>query len=244
MYLPLGAIVRWTLLLISILSTARPADAQTRGVRLQYGPFVARPYLDERSGELFEKVGRLRAGPGVVVGLGYDIRQVGATAAAEFAGPDIGPPRERDGIPMGRASTILRSLVLLAHWSPERRFGAWRPVLSAGYVRQGIDNVLLRPDQLPPFARDSVQEGSEARPGGIAGSGVRLGLALERVFSGSGLPGRLAFRLEGAGDLIVFTRMTYDGNEQPLPEPGRGFTPRVTAALHWSPSRAPDAAVQ
>lgn len=60
------------------------------------------------------------------------------------------------------------------------------------------------------------------------------------MLTGSGLPGRLALRLEGAGDLITFTRMVDDANKQTLPESGRGFTPCLTAALHWSPTAAPE----
>lgn len=234
----LTSIPFWMVVVMSIGFIARPVAAQAGVVRLQYGAFVAQPYLDDRSAELFERVGRLRAGPGVAVGLGYDVGQIGATAGAEFAGLEIGPPRVRDGIGIGRASAMLRSLLVLAHWRAGRgtRFG--QPVFSVGYVRQGIDNVVLRPDQLPSFVRDSIGGGSESRVAGIGGSGLRLSVALEQVFSDVGLPGRLALRLEGGGDLVAFTEMSYDYNRQKLPEPGRGVTPWLGALLQWSPGAA------
>lgn len=230
----------WPLLFVLHLGfVAQPAAlvAQRGGVHLDYGALLARPYLDDNSGEVFEQVGRFRPGLGVRVGIGYDIRRFGATLFAEFAGIEIGPERERDGINMGRESGILRSYGLAAEWRPARRVAAWQPVLSAGYLRQGVDNVLLARDQLPAYARDSTVAPGDAstRPAGVAGSGVRLSGSLDRVLPGAGLPGRLVLRASAGGDLVRFTRVRYDFAEWPIPGSGWGLTPHLSFALQWSP---------
>ena len=235
----------WTLLVVLQLGfAAQPTvlAAQRGGVHLDYGALLARPYLDDRSGEVFEQVGRVRAGLGVQVGIGYDVRHFGATVFAEFAGIEIGPERERDGINMGRESGILRSYGLAAEWRPTRRVAAWQPALSAGYLRQGVDNVLLARGQLPAYVRDSTDAPGDAStgPARVAGSGVRLSGSLDGVLPGAGLPGLLALRASVGGDLVLFTRVSYDLSEWPIPRPGWGFTPHLSLTLRWSPGAPSD----
>jgi hypothetical protein len=114
--------------LLAGVATSNPLAAQ--GIRLDLTAFVVRPNLDTRSGEVFARLGRFRAGIGADLGVGYDVRQFGATLSGGFAGVEIGAPVTRDGIDMGRESGIYRSIALLGHWRPRRRIGRWRPVFS------------------------------------------------------------------------------------------------------------------
>ena len=121
---------------LSLMTMAPEAWGQRRGVRLEFGSFVVQPLLDDRSGELFERIGKFRPGLGTSMAIGYDTHGFGATATLELAGLDIGAPRTRNGIDMGRESGIFRSAGFLAHWSPNSRPLLWQPLLTAVYVKQ------------------------------------------------------------------------------------------------------------
>lgn len=213
--------------------------AQPTGVRLDFGVLVARPALDATSAAVFAGVGPggFRASLGSTLGIGYDGRRYGATAVVDLAGVDIGSPVTRDGIDMGRQAALLTTVGLLGHWRPARRRDGWRPVFSVGYVRQRIGEVLVPADSLPAYARELRGDPSDttARPTGVGGSGVRLGVALERRVADRDLPGRLVLRVEGAADVVTFARVTYDGRSRPLPATGTGLTPRLSLTLGWSP---------
>lgn len=227
----------------SLGSLAPPGElvAQRQGVHLDYGALLARPYLDGSSGELFRQLGRFRPGLGVRVGIGYDVNRFGATLFAEFAGVEVGPERERDGIGMGRESGIFGSYGLAVEWRPAEGARTWQPALSAGYLRQGVTNVLLTSDQLPDYVRDSTSTPGDAsaRPAGVDGAGIRLLGILERELPGSGLPGRLTLRASAGTDLVRFTRASYGREEWRIPAPGWGIAPQVGVMLRWSPG-APD----
>lgn len=234
---PARAVVWPSMMALALAAAAQAAAAQRGGVRLELGAFAVQPILDDRSGEVFERIGKFRAGPGTSLAVGYDRRRFGATVALDLAGLDIGPPRTRDGIGMGRESGIFRSAGFLGHWSPNRRIGTWQPLLTVGYVRQGLDNVLVPPDSLPEFARDLRRDPADvtARPAGITGSGVRLAGALERNAAWMELPGTVTLSVELSGDITTFTTVTYDGRERRLPDAGTGIIPRLAVTLRWSP---------
>ena len=202
------------------------------GLHLAFELLLARPYLDERSGEVFDEIGPFRAGPGAGLGIGYGRHRLGATAFAEIAGLEIGPPIERDGMDMGRASALLWSYGLLVHWSPGRRLGGWQPALSMGYVRQRVGSVIVRPDQLPPFAWELATD-PDAHPASVAGAGIRLGLALDRPVPGDAFPGRPWVRIRSSGDIVRYRSFSYRGSDRRLPEAGTGFTPGVSVGLLW-----------
>jgi hypothetical protein len=224
--------------LLAGMAVSNPLAAQ--GIRLDLTAFLVRPNLDARSGEVFARLGRFRTGIGTDLGVGYDVRQFGATLSGGFAGLEIGAPVTRDGIDMGRESGIYRSIALLGHWRPRRRIGRWRPVFSAGYVRSGLDNVLLAGDSLPAYARalgadppDSVR-----RPVGIAGSGARFGVSLERAVSAVDFSGRVVVSVEAASDVVRFREVSYAGRRAPIPNPGTALIPRLVVSLRWSPRAA------
>lgn len=199
----------------------------------EYGVSLLQPVLNDNAGEVFEPVGRFRAGPGVTVAAGYDFSRVGITASAEAAGLEIGPRRERDGIDMGRSSAVVLSFGVSAHWYPPGlEIGAWRPLVSAGYVRQRIGNVMLSSEQLPTFVREGSDSGDPADtgPAGIEGNGVRLGIGIERSLSR-----HLGILIAGSSDFVSFGTLTYDAREVPFPDPGLGTTPRLAVILRWSP---------
>lgn len=209
-------------------------------MRLHYGVFLTKPYLDARSGAPFEEVGAFRAGPGTTIGIGYDRGRVGATVAFELAGLEVGEPRERDGIGMGREMALAGSFTLLGHWRLTRGLRNWQPVLSAGYARQWVGEVELAPDQMADALRHpgaSGQPDSTRHSVGVAGQGARLGFGLERSLASG-----LALLVEGTGDLIMFGRNTLDHLETAIQEdhtislePGVGFSPRVALILRWTP---------
>lgn len=225
--------------LLAGMIASNPLAAQ--GIRLDLTAFVVRPSLDARSGEVFARLGRFRPGFGTDLGVGYDVGQFGATLSGGFAGLEIGAPVTRGGIDMGRESGIYRSIALLGHWRPGRHIGRWRPVVSAGYVRSGLDNVLLAGDSLPAYARTLAADPPDSvrRPVGIAGSGARLGVALERGISAVDFSGRVVLSVEAASDVVRFREVTYAGRRAPIPSPGTALIPRLVVSLRWSPRAAP-----
>lgn len=207
--------------------------AAPAGIILVYGAAVARPLLSDRAAAPFEAIGEVHAGPGIHLGIGYDIGRWEVAAIADLAGLDIGEPTERDGIGMGRESLILRALALTVGWRPpDREWRGWRPLFGAGFVRESLDNLPLRPDQLPSSLRDTAATaagGAGARSAGIAGTGGRLEAGAERTVEGS-----LWLRLSVVADYVHF-RDLYFGRV-PLPwEGGPGWEPRLVATLRWSP---------
>ena len=233
---------RWAWALLALLS-ARPLIAQGNGppapedgragFRLTYGASLAKPFLDRRAHAPFAAVGEFRAGPGIRIGVGYGMRRWEVAATADLAGLDVGEPFERDGIAMGRRTSILRALGVEGHWNPPGwAVRGWRPWVGGGYVWSALDNVSVRPDHLPESLRDSaraVEAGNQARPAGIAGSGIRAGVGAERDFSPS-----LALRLHLASDYVRYRRFTYGGGDLAW-EGGTGWVPRLSVTLRWAP---------
>lgn len=225
-----------------VAQASTPAAANAQGVRLDLVAFVVRPGLDHRSGQVFERLGRFRAGIGFDAGIGYDVRQFGATLSAGVAGLEIGEPITRDGIGMGRETGIYSSTALVGHWLPRYFAGRWHPSLSVGYVRSSLNNVLLAGDSLPEFARslggdppDSVR-----RPVGVSGSGARLGVSFQRWISAQDFSGRMEMNVSATLDAMMFRRVTYDRRRAPIPDPAFAMIPRLSVALRWSPRAASD----
>lgn len=208
------------------------------------GLVLTRPLLDARAQEPFEQVGRFRAGPGMALWLRFDGRALGASATAEAAGIDLGPEIVRDGISMGRQAAVYAAFAALAHWRPARAAAAgWRPEAFAGPVLTSLGEVAVRMDQLPPYARDSTAgaDDTTAVPTGIRGRGVRLGVALERTWAGSGLWDNVSIRAELTADRIWISEMEHAGRRVRLPRAATATFPRLVVGLTWrtSPGSAP-----
>ena len=207
--------------------------AEPSGIVLVYGAAVARPLLSGRAAAPFEAIGEVHAGPGIHLGIGYDLGRWEVSATADLSGLDIGEPTERDGIGMGRESLILKALALTVGWRPpNREWRGWRPLLGAGVVRESLDNHSLRPDQFPSSLRDTAAaaaEGAGARSAGIAGTGGRLEAGAERTLEGS-----LRLYLSVATDYVRFRDLSFGGVSLRW-EGGPGWVPRLVATLRWSP---------
>lgn len=230
----------WTLLALLGAQSLAAQDSEPpavedrlRGFRLTYGVSLAKPFLDQRAQGPFAAIGEFRAGPGIQIGVGYGLHRWEVAATADFAGLDVGEPFERDGIAMGRRTSILRAFGVEARWSPPgSEMRGWRPWVGGGYVRSALDNVLVRRDQLPASLRDSprtVEAANETEPAGIAGSGIRAGVGAERDLTPS-----LALRLHVAGDYVRYHRFIYGVGDFTW-DGGTGWIPRLSAALRWAP---------
>lgn len=246
-----------TALIVGVaLLAAAPAAAQgpsaspvPSGAGYGMGLVLTRPLLDARTREPFEQVGRFRAGPGMALWLRFDGVALGASATAEAAGLDIGPEIVRDGISMGRQAAVYAAFAALAHWRPARaRAVGWRPEVFAGPVLTSLGEVAVRMDQLPPYARDSAAgaEDTTALATGIRGRGVRLGVALERTWAGSGLWDNVSIRAELGADRIWIGEMEHGGRRVRLPRHGTATFPRLVVGLTWrpSPGRPPSQVVE
>lgn len=224
------------------LAALRPVGAQRS--RLDLTLFLVQPRAAARSGEVFAGLGTFRPGIGTDFGVGYNGGNVGATLSGGLAGVEVGARITRNGIDMGREPGIYRSLALMGHWSPPLRIGRWRPLYSAGYLRSALDNVLLRADSLPGFARSLAPDPPDSirRPTGISGSGVRAGIALQRAISAPDFSGRMVLSIEAATDIVRFRKVSYAGRRAPIPGPGTSLSPRIAVAIRWSPRAPPDTA--
>ena len=231
------------IVLFAGMAVSTPLAAQ--GIRLDLSLFLVQPRPDARSGEVFAGLGSFRPGLGADLGIGYDVRNVGVTLSGGFAGVEVGAPITRDGIGMGREPGMYRSVTLIGHWRPARRIGRWRPVLSAGYLKSGLDNVLLRADSLPAYARMLTADPPDSvrRPVGVAGSGIRIGIALQRPISAADFSGRMVLSLEATSDIVRFREVSYAGRSAPIPNAGTSSSPRLAVSLRWSPRAPENAAV-
>lgn len=253
---PFGVALVW---LGTALTFAVPAQGQEEarvplpespsGIRLVLGPTFMKPLLDGGSGEVFEPAGEFRGGPGATVGIGYDRGPVGLTVLMEFAGLEVGEPRERNGIGMGRESATARGFAGLVHWSPRWSVRRWRTVATAGYARQQVGDVQLATDLLPSILQHATENG-EPDAGehvvSVSGGGARLGIGMERVLSGEyGLAGRLGILVEGSADLSILGTATAETRTGPLhtsraalQDAGLSIVPRIAVLLRWSPRSA------
>lgn len=203
------------------------------------GVVLTRPLLDGQAQEPFQGIGRFRAGPGMALWLGFDGHTLGASATAEAAGLDVGPEIVRNGISMGRQASLYAAVPALAHWRPARAgIAGWRPEVFAGPVLTSLGEVAVRMDQLPVYARDSAAgaEDTTALSTGIRGRGVRLGVALERTWAGSGLWDDVSIRAELTADRAWIGEMEHGGRRVRLPRPGTATFPRLVVGLAWRPS--------
>lgn len=223
-----------------------PPPERPSGTRLVVGPQWMKPFLNGESAELFEPAGQFRGGPGVTVGIGYDRGPVGVTMLVEMASLEVGEPRERDGIGMGRASALSSSFAGLVHWNPQRSIGRWRPLVTAGYTRQTVGQVRLAADLLPSVLQHTAENGGPdagEHVVSVSGGGARVGIGVERVLSGGhGLAGRLGVLVEGSADLSVLGTGVAETRAGPLhatrnglQDAGLSFIPRLAVVLRWSP---------
>ena len=203
--------------------------------------FLVRPELDVRSAEVFAALGRFRTALGADVGIGYDMREYGLALSIGFAGIDVGEPFSVNGIDMGRQAGIYRSAALSAQWRAPYVLRRWRPVLALGYVRSGLDNILLPGDSLPSFARSLGGPAPDTgrRLVGVNGVGLRVGIGFRRDISARDFSGRMAMNVGATVDVMTFGRMSYDGKTVRVPGAGTSFVPRLHAALAWWPRAAP-----
>lgn len=223
----------------ALLSMSFRAEAQ--GVRIDGALFLVRPELDVQSAEVFAALGKFRTALGADVGIGYDMREYGLALSIGFAGIDVGEPFSVNGIDMGRQAGIYRSAALSAQWRAPYALRRWRLVLALGYVRSGLDNILLPGDSLPSFARSlgGPAPDTARRLVGVNGVGVRMGIAFRRDITASDFSGRMAVNVGAAVDVMRFGRMSYDGKTMRVPGAGTSFVPRLHAALAWWPRAAP-----
>lgn len=232
--------------LVAVLLLAAPAGAQSpsgpavsSGVGFGMGVVLTRPLLGARAQEPFQGVGRFRAGPGMALWLRFDGHTLGASATAEAAGLDVGPEIVRNGITTGRQASLYAAVAALAHWRPARAgIAGWRPEVFAGPVLTSLGEVAVRMDQLPPYARDSAAgaEDTTALSTGIRGRGVRLGVALERTWAGSGLWDDVSIRAELTADRVWIGEIEHGARRVRLPRPGTATFPRLVVGLAWRPS--------
>lgn len=223
-----------------------PPPERPSGTRLILGPLWMKPFLNGESAELFEPAGQFRGGAGVTVGIGYDRGPLGITVLMEMASLEVGEPRERDGIGMGRASAVASSFAALAHWNTQRSIRRWRPLVTVGYTRQTVGQVRLAADLLPSVLQHSAENG-EPDAGehvvSVSGGGARVGIGMERVLSGGyGLAGRVGVLVEGSADLSVLGNGIAETRADPLhtsrtrlQDAGLSFIPRLAVVLRWSP---------
>lgn len=213
-------------------SVAAPIDAD--GFRLFYGPTAAKPRIDDTARLPFIALGDdFQMGLGIRLGLGYQTRNLELAGTAEYAGLDVGDPFERNGIDMGRRSSILRAYVISLWWSPPAlRYREYRGRVGVGYLGSGLDNVMVDPTQLNEelrgFVRE-VQETDEEQPTGISGTGFRVGAGVERDFSPT-----LALQAHLEADFLDYRTFIFD-MERFRWDGGSGWIPRLAVVLRWAP---------
>lgn len=213
-------------------SVAVATDAD--GFRLFYGPTAAKPQIDDTARLPFVALGDdFQMGLGIRLGIGYQTRDLELAGTAEYAGLDVGDPFERNGIDMGRRSSILRAYVLSLWWSPPAlEYGEYRGRVGLGYLGSGLDNVMVDPTQLNEelrgFVRE-VQETDEEQPTGISGTGFRVGAGVERDFSPT-----LALQAHLEADFLDYRTFIFD-MERFRWDGGSGWIPRLAVVLRWAP---------
>ena len=222
------------------MAASTPLAAQ--GTRLDLTLFAIQPSLAARSSEVFAGLGRFRPSLGADFGLGYDIRDVGVTVSGAMAGVEVGAPVTRNGIGMGRETGIYESVALLGSWRPPRHLGQWRPTITGGFMASSIDNVFLRADSLPEYARALTAEPPDSvrRLVGVSGSGIRVAASMERPISATDFSGRMALAVELVADIVRYREASYDGRRTAIPDPGTSVSPRLGISLRWSPRARPD----
>lgn len=221
---------------VLLLVTADEVLAQRSGFRAEFGPFIVRPFLDERSNEPFAAVGRFRARPGASLGLGYDVSNFGVTTTVEAAGLEIGPARVRDGLGIGRRTAIFRSTGVHVHWTARPSLRSWSTRVSLGYVREVIDNLTVQSTELPAYFESADTALASEGLVVVSGAGARVGIGLRRIFAdGSSCSGCLGLRIEATADLARFSESKYSGETFSLPEAGWGVTPRLSLVAEWLP---------
>ena len=234
-----GRVRIFAVLLLTMPLAVRGLAAQSAapapdGIRLLWGLTISQPRLGDAAFAPFAALGDpVQAGPGIRAGLGYQLRGVELMGSAEYAGLDVGDPFERDGIPMGRRSSILRAYTLTLWLSPAAlRFREYRGRVGAGILTGGVDNVSMTPDQLSGIFLDdarTVEDANDAHRTGISGSGFRLGVGAERDFSPD-----LALQAHLEVDRMSYDEFIYETSrfEHDL---GTGWVPRLAVALRWAP---------
>ena len=234
-----GHVVALTLAALVLI----PSRSEAQGFRVDGTLFLVHPLPDTRSADVFAAVGNFRTGVGTDLEVGYDVQQYGVTLSGGFAGIDVGEPFSRNGIGMGRQQGMYRSAALSAHWRMPYALGRWQPTATMGYVRSGLDNVLLPGDSLPEFARSlaGTRPDTVRRLVGVNGGGVRLGIAFGREISARDFSGRMAVNIAATLDALTLGQMSYDRNRMPVSGAGRSLIPRLNVGLWWSPWAVPSA---
>ena len=239
----LGIGKSWLVLGIA-LSVALPASAVGQstearetnpgdGFRVSYGPSVAHAILDDAAHEPFSHIGDFRPGLGIQAGVGYQLAGVELVGTADLSGFEMGEPVVRDGVDMGRVSSVLRTFTLAVWWSPPPLVVAgWRPRLGVGYLRTALDNVRIAPSELTPgmlAVLRTAEPGDDSKPAGIEGAGVRVGLGAEREVGPD-----LAALFRADLDRISYDTFTF-GRHDIAGEGGVGWMPRASISIRWAP---------
>lgn len=219
------------------LCATTPSSTEAQGWRVDGGLIVVRPEVRGSSAEVFAAIGGFRAGLGVGLETGYDVGRYGASVSFGFAGVDVGEPFSRGGIDMGRQQALYSSAALTGHWRTAYEFRRWRPMVSIGYVRSALGEILLAGDSLPQFARSLGGPAPDTvrRPIGVTGSGLRVGIAVAREISARDFSGRMALNIGATVDAVRYGELTYGAGRMSIPGPIVSVVPRLHVAVWWSP---------
>lgn len=193
-----------------------------KGFRLSMGVSYGHPWLDSRVSALWERVGTFGGGGGVDIGLRYDWSRFGLSLGLSPANASLGV----------RHAVVL-SLSAVGHWIPPVSFdspiGPLHPIVTVGYVREGLGGVELSPVELPPevaahdvFSQPAIMS--------IYGNGARLGVAVEQAFAAP-----FAVRLGVEADVVRFGTISYQAFEWSLDPGGTGVLYRGVLKVIWRP---------
>ena len=205
-----------------------PADAgPARGWTLVAGATYMQPHLSASSRLPFAAAGGLRGGPGFEVAAGYLGAVFGASLGLEASDASVG------GVPGGSVG-----IHVAGHWRPTRTIGRWSPLVTLGYVRQGVGGAELPAGAVSPAARRRLLVPDDTPPAqslgrvSLLGHGVRTGLHLERR-----LAPRLALAAGANVDLVQFGKAGTESGDVRWASPGWSTLTRATVGLRVASRR-------
>lgn len=203
---------------------ARPAAAQDEKadtvsrVWMSAGMLVGGTVLDGNAERGWERVGRPGPSFGGSIGLGFDIRQVGAAFGVDAAALKVGDRR---------GSSVALSAVLRYRF-PKAPAARWERTIEAGYVHLGFGSARVTETELPPGLFTSAPQGDRALEDDLSlrGHGIRMGVSMERGWrAGTNV-------VLGLGaDAVHFNAATYEGSSKALSNAGWGVLPRILVGV-------------
>jgi|CeladaMinimDraft_18_1061708.scaffolds.fasta_scaffold00064_6 hypothetical protein len=178
--------------------------------------------LDGGAEAIYAGVGSPSVGLGYGLELGYDARRFGASLGLELGAVAL-DVAEREG-------AVVMSFTLLAHWRTRSAWwGGFRPVITAGVVRQAFGLVEVPTADIPPEGQPLASTGEQTWLT-LVGNGARVGVGAERPL------GRFFGVSAGASlDLVRYGVLLFDEGEVSRREPGLSVLPRLSFGLRWWP---------